>query len=417
MDDKNSNESLEKRLDGAFDKYTKFPWWLPIGALALVALGLVMGLGIGRVSDGNKAPNDNVVGASVKSLDYQEANTAPVMSVEAITPGSAAISDAIDASGIIAARHTAQVSGRVTGAAIEQVLVEVGDQVRAGQVLAILDSSSFKDSHIQAQADLDQAIASAEKAHADLARTEPLLQIDAISRQQVDAYRTAAKQADATVIAAKAKVNNTATSLNNAKITAPVSGIISERQAQVGVLTSGNPLFTIIKDGALEWQATLAPNNAAKISIGQEATIMAGNTPIIGKVTRLSPTANQGREITAHVAIPQGAPLSAGMYQTGKFVLSQSSAPAVPTSAIMTTDGYDYVWSLTPTDQAEGLYKVVRTKVDILGYDGDKAATNLPPDALIVAKSAGFLAENDIVRVATVNANAPHSSTHQVAGQ
>ena len=123
MDDKNSNESLEKRLDGAFDKYTKFPWWLPIGALALVALGLVMGLGIGRVSDGDKAPNDNVVGTSVKSLDYQEANTAPVMSVEAITPGSAVISDAIDASGIIAARHTAQVSGRVTGAAIEQVLV------------------------------------------------------------------------------------------------------------------------------------------------------------------------------------------------------------------------------------------------------------------------------------------------------
>ncbi|WP_080947376.1 efflux RND transporter periplasmic adaptor subunit [Moraxella bovoculi] len=417
MDDKKSNESLDKRLDGAFDRYTKFPWWLPISALALVALGLVLGLGIGRVSDGDKASNDNVVGASVKSLDSQEANTAPVMSVEAITPSSATIFDAIDASGIIAARHTAQVSGRVTGAPIEQVLVEVGDQVRAGQVLAILDASSFKDSHIQAQADLDQAIASAQKAHADLARTEPLLQIGAISRQQVDTYRTAAKQADATVVAAKAKMNNTATSLNNAKITAPVSGIISERQAQVGVLTSGNPLFTIIKDGALEWQATLAPNNAAKISIGQEATIMAGNTPIVGKVIRLSPTANQGREMTVHVAIPQGAPLSAGMYQTGKFVLSQSSAPAVPTSAIMTTDGYDYVWSLTPTDQAEGLYKVVRTKVDILGYDGDKAATNLPPDALIVAKSAGFLAESDIVRVATVNANAPQSSTHQAVGQ
>lgn len=417
MDDKNGNESLDKRLDGAFDKYTKFPWWLPISALALVALGLVLGLGIGRVSDGDKASNDNVVGASVKSLDSQEVNTAPVMSVEAITPSSATIFDAIDASGIIAARHTAQVSGRVTGAAIEQVLVEVGDQVRAGQVLAILDASSFEDSHIQAQADLDQAIASAQKAHADLARTEPLLQIGAISRQQVDAYRTAAKQADATVVAAKAKMNNTATNLNNAKITAPVSGIISERQAQVGVLTSGNPLFTIIKDGALEWQATLAPNNAAKISIGQEATIMAGNTPIVGKVIRLSPTANQGREMTVHVAIPQGAPLSAGMYQTGKFVLSQSSAPAVPTSAIMTTDGYDYVWSLTPTDQAEGLYKVVRTKVDILGYDGDKAATNLPPDALIVAKSAEFLAESDIVRVATVNANVPQSSTHQAAGQ
>lgn len=417
MDDKNSNESLDKRLDGTFDKYTKFPWWLPIGALALVAFGLVLGLGIGRVSGGDKVPNDNVVGASVKSLGSQETNTAPVMSVEAITPSSANISDAIDASGIIAARHTAQVSGRVTGAAIEQVLVEVGDWVRVGQVLAILDASSFKDSHIQAQADLDQAIASAEKAHADLARTEPLLQIDAISRQQVDAYRTAAKQADAAVVAAKAKVNNTATSLNNAKITAPVSGIISERQAQVGVLTSGNSLFTIIKDGALEWQATLAPNNAAKISIGQKATLMVGNTPIVGKVTRLSPTANQGREMTVHVAIPQGAPLSAGMYQTGKFVLSQSSAPAVPTSAIMTTDGYDYVWSLTPTDQAEGLYKVVRTKVNVLGYDGDKAATNLSPDVLIVAKSAGFLAENDIVRVATVNANAPHSSTHQAAGQ
>lgn len=363
---------------------------------------LAIGFMLGRIFDGDDMAHDKTT-TQTESSHTTKLNA--VMSVEAITPSDVTIFDTIDANGIIAARQTAQVSGRINGAVIERVLAQVGDRVRAGQVLAVLDASSLKDAYVQAQADLEQAIASAEKARVDLARTEPLLDIDAISRQQIDAYRTTARQADANVIAAKARLNNAITKLNHTNITAPISGVISERQAQIGAATNGGSLFTIIKDGALEWQATLSPVESAKLSIGQEAVIMTPDAPVVGKITRLSPTANKSREMTVHVAIPKGAPLSAGMYQTGKFVLNQSSLLAVPKSAIMTTDGYTHVWTLIPKDQNQQLYQVVRTKVDILGYQGQMAAVNLSPDVLVVAKSAGFLAENDIVRVATINAN------------
>lgn len=375
-----------------------------LGAILLAVLlaGVAIGFGISKNTDGT----DNTKQAD--KTDKADKHTTPVaMTVEAVHPAMAETTQSITANGNIAAKHIAQVSGRITGATIEQVLVEVGDVVRAGQVLAVLDASSLRDNDIQARADLEQAIASAEKAHADLARTEPLLDIDAISRQQVDAYRTAAKQADATVVAARAKANSAATSLNNAKIVAPVSGIVSDRQAQVGVLVSGNPLFTIIKDGVLEWRATLSPDDAAKISIGQTAVIGTQDVTITGKVTRLSPTANSGREITVHVSLPPDAPLSEGMYQTGKFILSHSHAPAVPKSAVMTSDGHDYVWTLTPKagDIAgqTGLYQVARTKMTILSYEGDKVITDLSPQVLVVARSAGFLSENDVVRAVMMN--------------
>lgn len=371
-----------------------------LGAVLLAALlaGVLIGLGIGGRSDTQGDTNVATDGAATS--DHAALSVA--MTVEAVRPVLRQVAQEISANGSIAAQKTAQVSGRITGVTIEQVLVEVGDVVQAGQVLAVLDASSLKDSEIQAAADLEQALASAEKARADLARTEPLLALDAISRQEVDAYRTALRQADATVIAARAKLNNTKTSLNNTNITAPVSGIISERMAQVGVLASGNPLFTIIKDGALEWQATISPQNATKIRVGQEALIDVGDGVVAGRVTRLSPTANQGREMTVHVALPVDAPLSAGMYQTGRFVLSQSQALSVPRAAMTSTDGHDYVWVLHAKE--DGLYQVGRHKVSVLSHQGAYVAVaGVPTDALIVARSAEFLADGDVVRVAMIH--------------
>lgn len=361
--------------------------------LAVLLAGVAIGFSISRAdSDGV----DNTTAENqVSKSDNSTASAA--MMVEAVYPAMTEVVQSITANGNIAAKHIAQVSGRITGATVERILVEVGDVVRAGQVLAVLDASSLKDNHTQAVAELDKAIASAEKARADLARTEPLLEIDAISKQQVDAYRTALKQANAAVVAAKARVNSTTTSLNNAKIVAPVSGIVSERQAQVGVLVSGNPLFTIIKDGALQWQATLSPEDATKISIGQTAMIDTAGTAVMGKVTRISPTANQGREMTVYVSLPPDAPLSEGMYQTGRLIFGQSIAPTVPKSAIMTIDGYDYVWTLTPKVNEKGLYQVVRTKITILSYEGDRVATDLSPQMLVVARSGAFLNEGDVV--------------------
>lgn len=360
-------------------------------AIALVAFGVLVGRLTAKSSMTTHAidtPPDELSGAPKV-----------VMTVQATTPQPMMVDDDIMASGVMHAKNTAEVSAKITGATIEQILAEVGDDVKVGQVLAVLDKDAMSEHVVQAQADYEQATASHEQAQADLARVEPLLAIDAISRQQVDSHRTALKQAQATKKASLARLNRAKNNLNNTQITAPVAGIISAKNAQVGMAVSGTPLFSIIKDGHLEWQATLSPTDAKRIHLGQQAQVMVGDGIVVGTVTHLSPTANTGREIVVHVAMPAHAMLKAGTYQRGRFVLGSQSHDAIPSSAVMSTDGYDHVWQLIKTDKAD-IYQIQRQKITVLAREQDKVATDLPSDTLIVASGVSFLNENDLVNIA-----------------
>lgn len=378
-------------------KHSKFAWWQLVAAIALVAVGVL----IGKSGLMDKAVTTQI--GQAEQADAPEA-TEPkaVMAVEAITPTLHAIEQTLSANGLVAATETAEVSGQLTGVVVERVLVDVGDVVKAGQVLAVLDTKTLSEQTAQAQADLASAQAGYEKAQADLNRTEPLLDIDAVSRQEVDSYRTAVKQAQANITAAKARLNTAKNNEANANITAPVSGVVSAKTAQVGVLANGASLFSIIKDGAVEWQATLSSSDASSVQIGQVAQVKFNQQTLTGTVTKLSPTANSSREMIAHVKLSNAAGIKAGMYLSGQFVLSSQTLPTVPLSAILNNDGMDYVWALTKTDA--DLYKVVRTQVTIQGQKDELVAVDVPTDQLIVAKSTSFLNDGDVVSVASVNA-------------
>ncbi|WP_319922990.1 HlyD family efflux transporter periplasmic adaptor subunit [Moraxella catarrhalis] len=97
-------------------------------------------------------------------------------------------------------------------------------------------------------------------------------------------------------------------------MTAPVSGIISAKNAQVGAVVSGTPLFSIIIDGMLEWQAAVPPADAANIHVGQTASVEIAGRQVIGGVARLSPVTNDSRDITVHVRLLRDSSASAGMY-------------------------------------------------------------------------------------------------------
>ena len=383
--------------------HKKRPLTQILAAIALVVVGVIVGIFGGRLMNADKASDTE------KSADSATSQTAParaVMAVEAVTPTSVTINNVLDANGVIAATRTAEVSGRLTGVVIERVLVEEGQAVTKGQLLAVLDTKTLSEQRTQAAADLAAAQATRDKAAADLARTEPLLAIDAVSRQEVDAYRTALKQAAANIAAAESRLATARTNEANGNITAPVSGVISAKNAQVGTLASGAPLFSIIEAGALEWQATVAPTDATRISVGQSVLVKlpGGDQTVTGQVTRLSPTANASREVVAHVALPANPSIKAGMYQTGQFIFGSEANPAVPMAALMSSDGYDFVWTLSPAaDAGEGLYRIKRQQVSIRGQQDNFIALDLPADALVVAQSANFLNEGDLVTIATVN--------------
>lgn len=369
----------------------------------IVFATLIIGVLIGRFSQSNTpSPLSNDTHKKPQT-NNSEQQKAVVMMVEAATPIPVEVTETLDATGIIHAKDTAEVSGKLTGTTIEKVLVDVGDTVKAGQVLAVLDSQALKDTLVQAEADLALSHANLKKAEADLARVEPLLKIDAISRQEVDNYRTILAQTKATITSNEARLNNAKTNLKNTLIVAPVSGIISSKTAEVGLLVNGSSLFSIIKNGQLEWRAVIDPKDASKLSGGQSAVLALNNDEsITGKLSHLSPTADNSRQLIAHVLLPNNKKIKAGMYQAGQFILSFEQKLALPVSAVMTTDGYDYVWVLHP-NTSQNTYTVKRAKITTHNRIGDKIVAEIDKNAIVVAKSTSFLSENDIVGVAFIN--------------
>ena len=176
-----------------------------------------------------------------------------VQAATAIEPSasSAATGSVLQATGYVTARREATVSAQITGT-LKQVLIEEGERVEAGQVLARLDDTAQRAALAQAEAQLAAAKAlhaqyqvQLEQARRDLKRSEGLLAADAVSRQDAEQARTQAGALEAQVTAqekqidlAQAQVDGGRVQLDYTVIRAPFSGVIVAKAAQPGEIVS-----------------------------------------------------------------------------------------------------------------------------------------------------------------------------------
>ncbi len=394
----------------------KLPKWL----LPVLAMVLVVGVLLGKYWGGNSVAKDEQTTAS--SAQNSDNNTGAadieqaVLSVETVMPSQDSISNTLSADGTISAKDIANVSAKVNGVAIERVLVEEGERVKAGQVLAIFDTDAMQQQVLQAQADVAEAEATLANASADAARVLPLLDIDAISKQEADRYRTSEIRAEAALQASKARLNTQRLSVENATVVAPVSGVISEKSAEVGMVADGDPLFTIIKNGDLEWRATIDPKLVGEVQVGTPVKVsLPQNQSVMGTVSRIAPIADNNRQITIYVSLANNAAARAGMYQTGEFLLGSENMQTVPNSAIVSSDGYDYVMLVTDSSTQNGttVGRIKQQRVTLGERLGDNVAVTepLPADSRLVKQGGSFLNDGDLVRVVDsgVNNTAPQA--------
>ena len=383
---------------------SKFPLWL----LPVLAIMLVIGVLIGKYWGGDKAANNESPAAGNVQSDSGKPNAASseqaVLSVETVSPSQDSIGNTLSADGTINAKNVANVSAKVNGVAIERILVEEGDRVKAGQVLAIFDTDAMEQQVLQAEADVAEAEATLANATADAARVLPLIEIDAISRQEADRYRTSKLQAQAALQASKARLSTQRLSVNNANVVAPVSGVISEKMAEVGMVAGGEPLFTIIKGGVLEWRADIDPKLLGEVNVGTPVRVsLPGGDSVMGQVSRIAPTADNNRQITIYASLTANSKVRAGMYQTGEFLLGSTSAQTVPNSAIVSNDGYDYVMLVTNVKSQDGqnIGRIKQQRVTLGERFGDNVALTepLPAESRLVKQGGSFLNDGDLVRI------------------
>lgn len=405
----NSTPSAESDLppyrqsDIAHKRTSRMPLWL----IPVLGVMLLIGVLLGKYWDNNdNQTDDKNITTDTPTESSTDANGAEqaVLSVETVMPIQESIGNTLSAEGTISAKDVANVSAKVNGVAIESVLVEEGQRVKAGQVLAIFDTDAVEQQVLQAEADVAEAQATLANASADAARVLPLLDIDAISKQEADRYRTSELRAKASLQASKARLSNQRLNLDNANVVAPVSGVISGKMAEVGMVAGGEPLFTIIKNGVLEWRADIDPKLIGEVSVGTPVKVSLPNKQsVMGEVSRIAPTADNNRQITIYASLSANTAARAGMYQTGEFLIGSASMQTVPNAAIVSNDGYDYVMLVTgiKTQNNKTNGRIKQQRVTLGERLGDSVAIKepLPSESRVVKQGGSFLNDGDLVRI------------------
>lgn len=324
------------------------------------------------------------------------------LTVAAVQPRSETWPRTLSANGSLAAWREVQVGTEATGQRIESVAVDIGQRVKKGQLLAQLASASLGAELAATKASLLEAQASAQDAAATAARLKSLAGTEAVSAQQVEQAQAADAGARARVASLQARVKADELRLSHTRVVAPFDGVVVTKEAVEGALPQpGQNLFTLIRDGRLEWRADVPGADLAALSPGQKARITpAGGAAVDGKVRLVAPTVDPATRMgRVLVDLPASGAARAGMFARGEFVLGEAPVLTLPQSALLLRDGFAYVFRI------EGS-KVRQAKVEAGRRQGDRVEirTGLKAGEAVVQQGVGFLADGDTVKVAAATA-------------
>lgn len=240
--------------------------------------------------------------SNTKLKDWTEQQTIATVTVE--TPHATSGKATLDLPGQLDAYSQAQIFARASGY-LKSWKVDIGDQVKAGQVIAEIETPDLDQQLLQAKADMANSQAALTLANATAKRWK-MLPADATSQQEVDEKNSAASAQAAQLKSAQANVDRLQTLQKFKYITAPFDGVVTARNTDIGALinssgasSNGLPLFVISDVRRLRVSVNVPQSNATGIRVGTGATL---TTP-----------AQQGQSFHAKVsALSQAVNASAG---------------------------------------------------------------------------------------------------------
>jgi RND family efflux transporter MFP subunit len=326
----------------------------------------------------------------------------PALTVAATRPELSSLPIRIYATGNVAAWEEASIGTEADGLRLTEVKVNVGDEVKRGQVLATFASETVIADLSEARAVAEEAAATLSEAEANAQRARVLDATGAMSVEQINRYVTAERAARARLAAAKAIEQRHRLKLAQTQVLAPDDGIVSSRTATVGaVLPAGQELFRLIRKGRLEWRAEVATADLQKLSPGQIAHITTtGDQRVEGKLRVIAPAIEtQTRNGLVYVDLPNTGPVRAGMFARGYFETGEATALTLPQSAVLLRDGFSYVLRIGPQSGQQS--KVLQTKVTVGRRAGDRIeiTSGLDPAERVVQSGGSFLGDGDLVRL------------------
>lgn len=322
----------------------------------------------------------------------------PALTVSTVRPQTTVLPSRISANGSVAAWQEASIGSEANGLRLASVLVNVGDVVQRGQVLARFAPETVQANLAQLNAALAEAEASAAEATANAERARSLTQSGALSEQQINQYLTAEKTAKARTLAHRAAVQAQALRLAQTDVLAPDDGVISARSATQGaVVPAGQELFRLIRGSRLEWRADVTPEEAARLRPGLAVQVRdASGAVVAGQVRMIAPTVDpRTRSALVYVDLPRSNGFKAGMFASGEFELGQVQALTVAESALALRDGFSYVFRV----KADGRVEQVKVRIGQRHANRVEVLEGITGQTELVASGAGFLNDGDLVKL------------------
>jgi RND family efflux transporter MFP subunit len=369
-------------------------------------------------------PLQGYLPAARKAEEKQPQQPAPLaVTVSKVAPS--AFVETVLVTGSLVPREEILVGPEIEGLRVLEVLVEEGQRVAKGQVLARLVNATLDAQLAQNEASLarsDAAIAQARstiaQAEARLAearnaheRGKPLRESGYLAESVMDQREAAAKTAQAQLVAARdglrlaeaerAQIEAQRRELSwrrgKTEITAPAAGLISRRSAKVGAIASMatvEPLFRIVADGEIELEADVIETRLARVREGQPTQVeVAGVGSVAGRVRLISAEVDRSTRLgRVRIFLGDDPQLRVGAFARGHIETARSRGLAVPSSAILYSDG-------GATVQLVKDGKVVTRSVDLGLSSGGvvEVRQGLAEGDLVVAKSGTFLRDGDAV--------------------
>ncbi|WP_228734086.1 efflux RND transporter periplasmic adaptor subunit [Xanthomonas euvesicatoria] len=323
------------------------------------------------------------------------------LSVTAVAPRQVEWPSMLSATGIVAPWQEAVISAQSNGLRLSTIDVVVGDVVRRGQLLARLDTATLHAARAELTAELAKAQATARQADTNRGRALRVQAAGAMSDQEVQRYVTEAVTANTQIAVARAQLDANQLQLQQANITAPDDGLISAQSATLGaVVSSGQELFRLVRQGRLEWRGEFTPEQIARITVGQQVRLRlpdsSGGTAHLRQIAPLLDA--RSRLGMVYADIDPGSLLRGGMYVDGAVALPASNAWVVPAASVVVRDGRSTVFRIV----SHGKASKVRAQQVMVGRRFGSEVELLQPlsgGQRIVAQGAGLLADGDMVLV------------------
>ncbi len=343
-----------------------------------------------------------IVALALAACSRQAPQEEPVRAVKVLTVRKASLNATQEFSGEVRPRIESRLGFRVAGKLVRRE-VELGQRVKAGQVLARLDPQDYRLAADAAQAQFGAAVTNRDLAAADFKRFKELREQNFISGAELERREANLKAAQAQVDQAQAQLASQRNQGSYTTLVADAAGVVTAVEAEPGqVVSAGQPVVRVAQDGPRDAVFAVPEDKLAVMPQGSavEVRVWPGQTQLLGRVREVSASADPvTRTYQVKVALEgrQPPPLGATVTVFPKLRTEQRVvAIKLPTSALRQDGQTTAVWVLDPQTMT-----VASRAVQIATADGNEAvlAGGLQEGQMVVSAGVHVLSPGQKVTI------------------